>query len=307
MNQPVLSQNRPDDFDPFWTSVRNRLSKMPAAPERDPNPMHSTDYADMFDIHLTSIGPYRIFAYLSIPHGIGPFPTRYYLPKYGSVVEPIPQGSANAQREQYVTFSLGVRGQRQADQPFSASFPGLLTAFIEDPHTYPFTGIVADCLRGLEYLVDCPEVDKTRIVAIGNDLALFTAALSSHITHLVCTPTLFFASGDVAPQTEEYPLEEFNDYYRINPTKIDNATRTLSYFDLRWFASSLQMPTLLMGAADGELLDRKTLNPLIQDSGTRTEFHAAEHSTYKDGLFVEEWITSKLGLGNPVLPEHWQQ
>ena len=77
MNRPVLSQNRPADFDSFWSSVRNQLSKISAAPERNPNPMHSTDYADMFDVHLTSIGPYRIFAYLSIPHGIGPFPARF--------------------------------------------------------------------------------------------------------------------------------------------------------------------------------------------------------------------------------------
>ena len=306
MSRPNPTPNRPTDFDEFWTSALNRLSKIPASPERDSNHMHSTDYADMFDIHLTSVGPYRIFAYLSIPHGTGPFPARYYLPNYGSVVEPIPQGSANAQREQYVTFSVGVRGQRKADQPFSASFPGLLTTCIEDPSTYAFAGIISDCLRGLEYLVSCPQVDASRIVAIGNDLALFTAALSSYITHLVCTPKLFFAPGDIAPQTEEYPLEEFNDYFRLNPTKIDTVNRTLSYFDIRWFASKLQIPTLIMGAAAGELLDRNTLDPLMRDGSDDTNFHPAEHSTYKDGLFVEEWLTSNLGLGSPVLPEHWQ-
>ncbi len=306
MTSTALTENRPTDFDGFWDSLLSELARMPAVPELEPDPLHSTEYADMYNVRLTSVGPYRIFAYLSVPHGSGPFPTRYYLPRYGSVVEPIPQGMANAQRNQYVTFSIGVRGQRRANEPFAAAFPGLLTHGIDSPANYAFRGIVADCCRGLEYLLSRPEVDPAKVVAMGNDLALFTAALCPQVTHLICTPTLFHASGDLAPRTDEYPLEEFNDYLRHESSKSDAVRRTLSYFDLRWFAPRLKRPSLIMGAAAGELLDGDALDPLLRTASPGAEFHAAEHSTYKDGLFVEEWLTEKFGLERPVLPEHWQ-
>ena len=174
---PSLIHNRPADFQRYWRATLDELAALPPAPEVEEIPLRSTDFASAYSVRLTSIGPYRIFAYLSIPRGRGPFPARYYLPRYGSVVEVIPSGTANALRQHFVTCSIGVRGQRGADQPFAAAFPGLLTQDIDDPLAYVFRGIVADCCRGLEYLVSRPEVDGGRVAAIGNDLALITAAL----------------------------------------------------------------------------------------------------------------------------------
>ena len=68
------------------------------------------------------------------------------------------------------------RGQRLADQPFAARYPGLLTLGIDDPATYIYRGIVADCLRGAEFLLSRPEVDTSRVGIAGDDLALITAA-----------------------------------------------------------------------------------------------------------------------------------
>ena len=304
----MLSQsgNRPADIDRYWQATLDELATLPPVPEVEEIALRSTDFATAYSVHLTSIGPYRIFAYLSIPRGSGPFPVRYYLPRYGSVVEPIPQGAANALRRHYVTCSIGVRGQRGADQPFAASFPGLLTQDIEDPRAYVFRGIVADCCRGLEYVVSRPEVDSQRVVAIGNDLALITAALCPKVTHVVCTPALFYATADLAPRTQEYPLEEINDYIRCYPSRRESVQKTLAYFDLRWLAAQVRATTLLIGGADGEHLDRDVLHPLLVDLGERVEFHKTEHSAYKDGLFTEEWMTQQLGLVQPVLPEHWQ-
>lgn len=303
---PSLSGSRPADLDRYWQATLDELASLPPAPEVEELALRSTEFATSYVVHLTSIGPYRIFAYLSIPRGDGPFPARYYVARYGSVVEPIPQGAANALRQHYVTFSIGVRGQRGADQPFAASFPGLLTQDIDDASAYIFRGIVADCCRGLQYLISRPEVDGQRVVAIGNDLALITAALCPEITHVVCTPALFCATGDLVPRTQAYPLEEINDYIRSYPSRQEEVNRTLAYFDLRWLAAPVRASTLLIGGADAELLDREALDPLVQALEKMVEFRETEHSSYKDGLFMEMWVTKQLGLEQPVLPEHWQ-
>ena len=83
------NQEKPADFEEYWHELQCELANLPAAPELDPIPLRSTDYATLYGVRLTSIGPYRIFAYLSIPQGEGPFPARYYLPRYASVVDPI--------------------------------------------------------------------------------------------------------------------------------------------------------------------------------------------------------------------------
>ena len=301
-----LTYNQPPDFMSYWNAALDELSETPVSQETSEVQLRSTDFCKTYRIHLTSLGPYRIFGYLSVPIGQGPFPARYYLPKYGSVVEPIPQGSANSQRENYVTFSLGARGQRGSDQPFAASFPGLLTEGIDDPLEYVFRGIVADCCRGLEYLLSRPEIDLQRVVGIGNDLAFITASLTNGLTHIVTTPALFYATSDISAQTSVYPLEEINDYTRRYPSKSEDVSKTLAYMDLRWFAPPEEAKTMMIGGSGDDILSQDMMQPLIHKCGEKLEFHPTEHSAYRDGLFAERWIAAQMGMAEPALPEHWQ-
>ena len=301
-----LTHNQPPDFMSYWNAALDELAETPVSQETSEVQLRSTDFCKTYRIHLTSLGPYRIFGYLRVPIGQGPFPARYYLPKYGSVVEPIPQGSANSQREHYVTFSLGARGQRGSDQPFAASFPGLLTEGIDDPLEYVFRGIVADCCRGLEYLLSRPEVDLQRVVGIGNDLAFITASLTTGLTHIVTTPALFYATSDISAQTSQYPLEEINDYTRRYPSKYEDVSKTLSYMDLRWFEPPESAITLMIGGSGDDILNQEMMQPLIHKFGEKLEFHPTEHSAYRDGLFAERWIAAQMGMAEPALPEHWQ-
>src|SRR6266702_4033942 len=177
----VMAQT-PADFEQYWQHTLNALAGYPACPEIDVLPLRSTDFATLYSVRLTSLGPYRVFGYLSIPTGAGPFPAIYYAPKYQSVLEIIPQGTANLQRSRYITFALAGRGQRNADTPYAAMFPGLLTEGIDSAESYIFRGIVADSVRGLQFLLTRRELDTARVVVIGNDLALVTAALTAGAT-----------------------------------------------------------------------------------------------------------------------------
>src|SRR5207249_8617610 len=128
----------------YWQHALAELSRCPARPEIEALPLRSTAFATLSGVRLSSAGPYRLFGYLSIPKGTGPFPAIYYAPKYQSVLEIIPQGTANLQRSRYITFSLAARGQRNADTPYAAMFPGQLTDGIDAATSYIFRGIVAD-------------------------------------------------------------------------------------------------------------------------------------------------------------------
>ena len=297
---------RPADFDTFWQSVLAELAQLPATPEVEEVPLRTTDFATVYGVRLTSIGPYRIFGYLSIPRSAeGGLPARYFLPRYGSVSDLVPQGTSNGQRRHYVTFSISVRGQRRADSPYAASFPGQLTDGIDDPSTYIYRGIVADCCRGLEHLAQRPEVDTGRIAAIGTDLALITAALCPRVTHLVSTPVIHHRALERAAATQAYPLEELNDYLRLHPERRERVANTLNYYDLAGFAPTVDAATLLMADSGANGVSADYLEAVAQAINGTAQLRESEHSNYRDGAFAEVWLSERLDT-EPCLPPHWR-
>lgn len=297
---------KPIGFDAYWDAVLAELDATPAEPEIEVIPLRETDFATLHGVQITSIGPYRLFGYLSVPKGDGPHPAIYWPPKYASVLEIIPQGTANAVRSEFVTFSLAGRGQRNSDKPFAAMFPGLLTEGVASPDSYVFRGIVADAIRGLEYLNSLDFVDKTRTVVIGNDVAMQALALRPGATHLICTPALFFDALGLAQKTQGYPLQEYNDYLSTYPSDKNSVANTLSHFDLRAFAHRIGATTLINAGPAGSILAPDALRPISDAIDGDLTVYASEHSSYKDGLYMESWIADKVGLDAPILPEHWQ-
>jgi len=293
----------------YWQHALDELSRCPARPEIEPLPLRSTPFATLYGVRLSSLGPYRLFGYLSIPKGTGPFPAIYYTPKYQSVLEIIPQGTANLQRSRYVTFSLAGRGQRNADSPYAAMFPGLFTDGIDNAASYPFRGIVADSIRGLEFLLTRREVDHARVVVAGNDVALITAALAKGATHVVSAPALFYRTAELAPKTQAYPLEEINDYLRLHPARTEAVRRTLANFDLTGLAPRVSAATLVIAGAPGSLFDATALRPLTAALKGPVTVYESQQSLYKDGLYSERWMAEQCGIADveSILPEHWRE
>lgn len=287
----------PADFDTYWSTAMDELDALPPAPELTVMPLRSTDFGTVYDLRLTSIGPYRFFAYYCVPNGDGPFPALVHTPNYGSVVHIPPY----EERQRYAVLSLCHRGQRLSDQPFAAAYPGLLTEGIDTPSDYIYRGIVADCCRAIDFLQSRSEVDQTRIAVSGNDLALFTAALRPAISSLYYTPGPFHAAAERVPATSAYPLEEINDYLRAHPERADAVWNTLSYFEPRYMAPRVGAETLLVTGANAN-----ALASLINAFPSPPEQHVATTSGYKDGAHEAGWIAERSGFAEPILPAQWQ-
>jgi cephalosporin-C deacetylase len=268
-----------EKFDGYWAAVDDELRLLPARPVLEPVPARTTDDYAFYNVWLTSAGPYRIFGYLSVPHGQGPFPAVLATPRYGSVNQ-VPHHN---DRLRYLVFAVMHRGQRRADTPFAAAYPGLFTRGIEAPRSYVYRGIVADCLRGAEYLLSREDVDRTRVAVAGDDeLALLTAARRPGFTALRVDGPLFYRVLETRP-------EELADYLRAHPEAEDAVGETLSYFDPVRHAHRVGATTLL--AAD----DPSWHEPLagaLRDAA----IYPLTHEDAADNNTLDAWLAGQLGV-----------
>jgi cephalosporin-C deacetylase len=296
-----IEKNAPGDFEAFWTKTMDELAALPAAPELTVNAIRTNEFSTVYDLYLTSIGPYRIYAFFSIPKGEGPFPAIVHTGGYGSVVHI----ASFEERQRYVTVALRHRGRRLADTPFAASYPGLLTTGIDAPESYVYRGIVADCVRVIDFLQTRSEVDAGKIAVVGDELALMTAALRPEVDALYASTNLFYGVEELAPRTNAYPLEEYNDYARTYPDRAIAMWNTVNYFNPLHFAPKVKAETVLVTGNERDMFSPEVVKPLVDAFGKRVHQYVSAHSSYKDGVQQAAWLADRYGMGTPILPPHW--
>jgi cephalosporin-C deacetylase-like acetyl esterase len=278
----------------FWQDVDTELAGVPAAPQLRHDPFRSTDEYTFYTVRLSSIGrhgsgSYRIAGFLSVPTREGPHPGLLELPRHGSVNH-TPHRN---ERERYVVFTVMHRGQRLADSPYRAQYPGLLTEGITSPVSWVYRGILADCLRAAEFLSGMTGVDTARLAAIGDDLALLTASrrplfAAIRIDSLLLTDLLARSSATVS-----YPLEELNDVRRNSPADLAAAQKTLTHFDPLTHAHAVTARTLVSAPGDGT--DPAAFE-LVNALGSNGEIFPV---TYADGVDADgrdAWLADALGV-----------
>lgn len=287
-----LSPPPPADLGAFWDGIDADLATIPAAPEAEASALHSTEFSTTYKVKLTSIGPYRIEIFLSIPDGEGPFPALMLVPGYASVVTP----PSYDDRMRYVAMSIRYRGTRGADRPYAATFPGLLTDGIESPAKWMFRGIFADTLRAFEYLAGLPMVDPRRVAITGGDLGVIVAARRPGVTALSVTAPFFYRMTEVYPATEAYPFEEINDHLRAFPDQREAVNRTLSYVDPLHHAPRVTADTLVLVGDPGAPGGPEWMDPLLQALGGAVEQYAVTHEGQTDYDAVDRWLARQQGV-----------
>jgi cephalosporin-C deacetylase len=299
VTESTATEITPQSIAAWWDEIDTLLAATPAAPERFAIPLYSTEFATTYQVRLTSIGRYRIATYVSIPHGDGPFPALFAVPGYGSVVTP-PQYE---DRQRYVVMTLMYRGTRHADWPYAGKFPGVLTDGIADPGSWIYRGILADHLRGLEFLASMPEVDPNRIGLIGNDIALLIAARRPDVTAVAVNTNFFHKMWDVAQRSESYPIEEINDYARTYPADRGGIRVSLALVDPGAQAEAVRAKVLLSVNEPGAGGDSAWWSPLTARLGGLIEEYPVTHAGQADRDAVDAWLAA--ALGSEPKPRIW--
>jgi cephalosporin-C deacetylase len=268
------------EFAAYWDEVDAELAALPARPVLERVPRRCTEDFTGYEVRLTSLGPYRIFGYLSVPTGEGPFPALLTTPRYGSVNNPPHYND----RLRYVTLTIAHRGQRTADSPYAAAYPGLVTDGIADAAGYVYRGIVADCLRAAEFLTGLPQVDISRVAVVGDDLALLTAARRPVFDALQLTGALLYRGAE--QPDADYPAAEFGDHLRAHPGDAEPVRRTLAFFDAERHAPAVTAATRVEIPGP--------LSVLAERLGA--EQYVLTHRGQADNDAADAWLAGRFGV-----------
>ena len=255
----VTQVTRPEDFAEFWEGVMAETALVPLEPRISPEPIRSNQQVHVSQATYRSLGGLEISTWYCVPtEGEGPFPAIIIFPGYKGE----PPLHREWGRKGVITLSVAVRGKLRSNSQFNPGYPGLLTHGIESRDTFGYRGVIADCIRGVDFLLSRPEVDSQRIFACGSSqgggLTLITTALRPKIKGGVSGYPFLCCFAESMNMLRSYPYDELTCYARANPQQIPQMLETLRYYDAVNFAGWIKCPMAVGIALEDEVCPPET-------------------------------------------------
>ena len=237
---------KPPDFDAFWAAIEAQAHAIPLNATITPVPMRSTEEVEVFEVHYDSLDGVRIAGWYCLPrHRPDPLPAVVFYPGY--ISEPtFPKSHA---AKGYATFGAAPRGKLRSNSQVNPGYPGLLAHNIIDRNTYAYKGFYVDAWRVIDFLLEQPEIDNSRIGIRGSSqggaLTLLTAAMRPEVAVAAAGAPYLAGVMDAIALTNTYPYQEINDYLRQHPDSRDAIAATWSYYDCHNFVDRIRCPIIV--------------------------------------------------------------
>ncbi len=253
--QPCLP--KPDDFDAFWQSQKDRADAIPMGAVL--KQVESREQGvELFSIVMNNINNTKIYGYLAKPVGDGPFPA-YLQVQWAGVYSLDPAWTLWIAKMGYMTLDINAHaiknGQPKAyyDELNRGKLRGYAHQGRDSRDTSYFLRMYLSCYRAAEYLASRPEWDKKHFVVAGGSQGggqtLVTAGLSPHVTALAAdVPALCDLTGNAVGRYDGWPrMVELDADGVANPKQQETAR----YFDAVNFVRHVKVPAIIgTGFAD---------------------------------------------------------
>ena len=173
----------PNDIREFWEGTRAALDEIPMEPALSPAPEQSAREFDTYNVTLTSFGGIKLRGWYSVPKDKprGKCSAILAVPGYSGSKQ-IP---THLVLQGYAVLTLFPRSQGESKAEWQIESGTYLTYHITDRDRYFYRGAYMDCVRGIDFLVSCSEVDPDRIGmwsrSQGGGLTLATSSLDDRI------------------------------------------------------------------------------------------------------------------------------
>ena len=284
----------------FWEQTEAQLAETPPDVSLERDAFYSQPEWDVFRMRYTGSGGHRLFAWVSAPHGDGPFPALVRMPDYASVHDII----YTSLRHRAVVMNPTYRGQRNSDGLVRASYPGLLTDGIDSPETYTILGTYADALRAVDALLAQSRASIGSVAltgtGLGASLALVAAARRSGMAAVAADTPMPLGHPAAFQEGLGYPLAELDDYLRSHPERRYDVEGTTMLVNPMDFAAQVETPVLMSaGRFDRSLCPlpfAEELAAALPNCDLRIYDGAAEGGGHRHAQVRGAWLAEKMGI-----------
>ena len=294
----------PDDFDEFWDGVMSDAAAIPMNTTIEKDDLRSNEEADVYQVFFDSLDHLRVSGWYAVPKGAtGKLPAMIQFPGYLS--DPmIPRDWA---AKGYACFSVNPRGKVRSRSQFDPGYPGLLTFGIVDKNSYSYRGFYVDAWRSVDFLLERPEVDASRIGGVGGSqgggLAITAAAMRKEIRAVSISAPYLCGHMDAIELSHTYPYDEINDYLETYPERRKDVEETVAYFDGISFADKVTCPVIVNIGLQDNVVPPETGYAVYNAMSSKDKMfyeydgHGHEAGKYIHGAIIDEFFETHLKGG----------
>lgn len=235
----------PADFMEFWRKEIAKAMEIPMDVKLEKEARLCDDLADDYRISFANVDGTRMYGYISIPKGEGPFPACLTIPGAGSGNTSIPQ---EYPRGKVIAMTLNVHAHEVEPVTAQSRYDelnknGIYThKGIDNPEAFYFHRSILGLCRGVKYLTTRPDWDKKHLLVWGSSqggaMTLATSALNSDVVTAaaVNVPAMCglhaYNNGAPAPG------------WPVDAKMADKYADTLKYYDGVNFAHFIKCPMI---------------------------------------------------------------
>ncbi len=241
----------PGDFTRFWRQGIAELTRVPVDPRLEPVTEEKIPGAKRCLVSLANIEGSRMFGWLTVPEGKGPFPALVYVMGAPGGIREFRTDPRSAYAEAgMIVLAVNIHGIELGRDPqfyerlharhILGSFP---FQGCDDPYRYYYRRVVLGGIRALDYLCGREDVDTTRLAVAGasqgGGLSLLITALDRRVKAVaVNVPAMCDHTGVLYGRPTGWP-------HLLEREKSEQAGRTSAYFDGAVAAGFIEVPALL--------------------------------------------------------------
>jgi len=242
----------PDDFDEYWDTAKEELSKIPMDAIVTLKPELCTSKINVYHINLQNIkmpyawrGTSRFYGMLSVPKKAGKYPSILGVPGAGVRA----YGRDDRAARGIIVFNVGIHGipVDMDDEVYRSLATGSLSGYhnynLENKNQYYYKRVYLGCIRAIDFIYSLPEFDGENLAVNGGSqggaLSIITASLDNRIKYLAAFyPALSDMTGYTKGRAGGWP----HMYKNYNKKNNPNWVNTTAYYDVVNFARKLTIP-----------------------------------------------------------------
>jgi len=246
-----LAEDDPADLLEFWDDQFAELATIPIDPQVV---FHSDDdYTTSYRVNLANVEGRRVYGYISVPNGTGPFPAVLQLPAFGSGPNLAITEETLATRGGVLAMSIGIHNVEPDEEDPLAYEPDVINNRDSMYYRYAVLGAV----RAIDYIFTRADFDGESLgingVSQGGGLSLLVAGLDNRVKALaqsnaaLCDHDAFkYDKSSGFPYYLRKSTVTYGDNEHLNET-----SNTAKYFDAARLAKYFTGPSLsLIGYED---------------------------------------------------------